>query len=155
MPSVPSGFDLFRANVGDRLESEDYYLAFEVAAELADVFVVRVEKGGATRAGRASISSYLARAMPAMESKYLEMHGSDVGNDSLIWQSDAGERSNFAGMRHSHLDHGEIVFRLQSQQAKWQTEMIVEISFGAMDAVFASKANGRRLLWLSSCPSNR
>ena len=42
--------------------------AFEVAAELRNVLVVGIQNGGAT-GGRDSINSYLARAIPAIESK--------------------------------------------------------------------------------------
>ncbi len=74
----------------------------------------------------------------------LQVHGGDVGDHGLVRQGDAGQRGDFAGVGHPHLDHGEIVFRLESQQPERQTKMIVEISLSAMHAVPDREQMGHR-----------
>ena len=106
-------------------------------------------------AGSASISSYFARAMPAIESKNSRCTGRDVGDHALIRVRDVGQGGDLSGVRHPHFDDGEVVLRLQGEQTEGQSEMIVEVAFGAMNAVFAAKAGARSLLWWWSCPSNQ
>ncbi len=47
-------------------------------------------------------------------------------------------------MGHAHLNHGEIVFRLEGQQPEWQTKMIIEIALGAVYAVLDGEQVGHR-----------
>ena len=94
--------------------------------------------------GRASISSYFARAIPAMESKLSRCTGATLVTTAWFGSAMRASAADFAGVRHPHLNHGEIVFRLQRQQPERQAKMIIEISFGAMHAVLDREQMGHR-----------
>ena len=72
------------------------------------------------------------------------MDGGNVGDYGLVRQSDSGEGGNFSRVGHSHLHHGKVVCRFESQQPERQTKMIIEIPFGAMHAVLDREQMGHR-----------
>src|ERR1700690_636417 len=131
-------FDLLGAHVCNGLEAEEHDFAFEGAAELAGVFIVGVEKSGA-RAGQGFDQLILGARNAGDRFEIFEMYWGDVGDDSLIWQRNAREGGNLAGVRHPHFDYGEIVLGLEREQAEGESEMIVEIAFCAADAVLDRK----------------
>ena len=133
---VPSGpiICMFSARKSAMGFSPNRYFAFEIAPELADVFIVGIQEGGAG-AGQ-SLDQFVFGAGDARYGfEVLQMHRRDVGDDALIRKRDSRQRGNLASVRHTHFHHGEIVFRFERQQSERETEVIVEISLGAMDAV--------------------
>ena len=86
-------------------------------------------------AGRDSISSYLARAIPASESKNSRCTGATLVTTPISGCAIFAKRANLAGVRHAHLDDGDVVLGFQLQQHKRQAEMIVEVAFGLQHAV--------------------
>ena len=126
------------------LHSEQDDLALEVAPELAHIFIIGIQHGCA--AVRKSFDQFIFCAGDSGDGvEALQMHGSNVGHDGLVRRGNAGQGGDFAGVGHPHLNHGEIVFRLESQQPEWQTKMIIEISLGAMHAVLDGEQMGHRL----------
>ena len=75
----------------------------------------------------------------------LQMHRGNVRDHRLVRQRDASQSRNFARVRHPHLNHREIVFRLERQQPERQTKMIIEIALGAMHAILDREQVGHRL----------
>ena len=101
--------DVFRphicCNTCRWLQSEQDDLALEVAAELAHIFIVCIQHCCA--AVRQSFDQFIFRARDSSDRvEALQMHRGDVGDHGLVRQSDASQRGNFAGVRHTHLDHG-------------------------------------------------
>ena len=132
------GLDVFGADISDGIEAEEYDLAFEIAAELADILVIGVEERGA--GGGEGLDQLVLCACDAGDGiEVFEMHGSDVGDEALVGARDAGEGGNFASVVHPHFDDGKIVFRFEREQAERETEVIVEVALGAVDAVFGGQ----------------
>ncbi len=76
-------FDVFCADIGGGLHAVEDDLAFVVAAELAYVFVISVEEGGAV-AGKSFDQFVLGAGDTGERIEEFKMHGSDVGDDALI-----------------------------------------------------------------------
>ena len=68
-------------------------------------------------AGSDSINSYLARAIPASESKNSRCTGATLVTTPISGCAILRQRTNLAGMGHSHFNHSDIVLRLQLQAA--------------------------------------
>ena len=117
MPSVPMASMFSARTSADGIEAEENDLAFEIAAELADIFVIGVEERGAG-GGRASISSYFARAMPAMNRSISRCTGATLVTRPCSGLAMLGEGGNFASVVHPHFDDGKIVFRFEREQAE-------------------------------------
>ncbi len=101
-----------RRNAGCGLHPKHHHLALEIAAELADIFIVGVQDCRATvRKGRNQLVFRARDAGNGVEA--LQMHGSHVGDHGFVRQSDAGQGGNFSRVRHPHLDDSDIVFRFE------------------------------------------
>ena len=102
---------ILSSNVGYRAHSVGYNLAFEVAAELRNVFVIGIEHGDSS--GGERLDELILRARNAGKRiKKLQVHGSDVGHNANVGPRDLRQRANFSGMRHPHFDDRDIVLGL-------------------------------------------
>ena len=127
--------------VGCGLESKGHNPTSEVAPELRDVLIVRVEHGGSS--GRKRLDELVLSASNAGQRiEELNVHRRHAGHHSGIGLSDLGQRLNFAQVRHPHLDDRHVVLRLKLQEHKRQAKVVVEVAFGLQHAV-ASRENVR------------
>ena len=78
--------------------------------------------------------------------KVLAVGAADVGDDSPIGTGNARERGDFAGMRHAHLDHRDLMLGLELQQLQRQSKGIVQIPFGFKYREARAQNLGDRLL---------
>ncbi len=100
----------------------------KVAPELAHVGIVTIEDGDAGSGQALHQLIFGARNAGHAIGKILGVGTADVGDDPPIGVSDASQRSDFAGMRHPHLDHGNLMLRLQFEQLQGHAEFVVEVS---------------------------
>ncbi len=100
----------------------------KVAPELAHVGIVAIEDGDAG-SGQA-LHQLIFGACNARHAigKILSVGTADVGDDPPIGVSNASQGRDFAGVRHAHLDHGNLMLRLQFQQLQGHAEFIVQVS---------------------------
>ncbi len=127
-PCGPQLLDLLRLGLGAGAASEIDSLAAEVATELADIRIVAVQKGDAI--GGQRLDQFILGARNAADAvgKVLRMRVADIGDHAPVGRCDPGQRGNFAGVRHAHLNHGDIVCGLQLEQLQRQSEAIVQIA---------------------------
>ena len=141
------GLDILRADVCGYdcrwLQSKCKHFALEVAAELAHIFVVGIQHRGASV--RKTLDQLIFRPRDSGDRiEIFQMHGGNVGHHRLVGQRDPGQGRDLSSVRHSHLNHSNIVLGLEHQQSERKTKMIVEISLGAMHAVFRGQQMGHR-----------
>ena len=63
------------------------------------------------------------------------MHRCDAGDDAGFRLGYFRESSDFSGMRHAHLDDGNLLLGLELEQHERQSKMVVEVAFGLEDTV--------------------
>ena len=125
----PAGLNILSADIRGCASSVRDHLTLEVASELRDVFIVSVENGRPTV--RKRFNQLVLRPGDAGERiEELQVYGSNVGDHADLWLRNLGQGANLTGVRHAHLDHGDVVFRFQLQQHEGQSEMIIEVAFG-------------------------
>src|SRR5947209_20136816 len=98
--------------------------AMKVAAKLRYVGIVCVQKRDPT--GREGGDQLILRAGDSSDSfrKEFQMNRGDRSHYSPVRSCDFAECCDFSRVRHSHFDHGNVVFRLELQKLERQTEMI-------------------------------
>src|SRR5260370_32758647 len=109
------------------MNAERNHLALEVATELADVVVLRVQHRHT--AGMKSLNHLVFRTRDVSQrSEELEMHRRHTSHYSQIVVRERAKRVNLSRVIHPHLNHGEIMPALELKQLKRKSNMVVEIS---------------------------
>ena len=109
------------------MQTERHDPAVEVAAELRNIFVVGVQHGDA--AGVQRLDQLILGARDCGDGfEELQMNGRDHGHHAAIRLRQPGQRSNFARVRHPHLDDCDLVLGLQLQQLQRHAEVVVQIA---------------------------
>ena len=116
--------------------------AGKIAAELRGVGIVAVEEGDAIRGEGGDEFEFGARDAGVALLKVLNVRGTDVGDDAPIGRGDAGQRSDLAGVIHSHFDDGDFVLRGEAEELQRQAEVIIQIAFGPEDTKLCGKRGG-------------
>ena len=87
----------------------------EVATELGDVRVVRVEHGGG--GVRQGFNQFVLGAGDVCDRiKELEMNGRDAGDNAGIRRGNLGQRGDLPGMVHAHLHHCYLMLCFEFEQ---------------------------------------
>src|SRR3954466_10139043 len=110
------------------LDAKLNHFAVKVPAKLRHVGIVGIQKRDST--GRERGDQLILRTGDSGDSfwKEFEMNWGDRSYHSPVWFGDFAQRCDFSSVRHSHFDHGNVVFRLELQKLKRQTKMIIQIA---------------------------
>ena len=103
----------------------------KVAPELRHVGIVRIQKrDGTSRAcGESPAPAHIWRAQfRRCRRENSRVRVAHVGHDAPVRRSDPAQRRDFARVRHAHLDHRNLVFRLKLEQLQRQAEVVVQVA---------------------------
>src|SRR6185312_4588768 len=119
---------ILRTHVYTIAHSVQHRTLAHASAKGRDALIVAVQKRYAVRGQR--FHQLILGACDPVDTirKKLQVHRRNVRHDGPIWFRDLRQRADFAGVVHSHLQHRDLVFALQTQQLQWQTKMVVEVS---------------------------
>ncbi len=85
--------------------------------------------------------------MPAWPvGKVFNVRGADVGDHAPVGRGDAGQRGNFAGVIHAHLDDRDFVLGHEAQQLQRQAEVVVQIALRFEHVEFCAERGGHGFL---------
>ena len=115
--------DVCGARIGTRTDAEVDGTTVKITPELPHVGVVAVEECDPMSGQALHQLIFGARDARHTIGKILRVGAADVGDDAPIGVSDAGQRRDFAGMRHPHLDHGNFMLRLELEQLQGQYQI--------------------------------
>ena len=140
----PTRFDVLSSDVGGSPRAIADHFALEIAPELRNIFVIRIQNRCAP--GRQGGNQLVLGARDRRQGvKIFEVNRGYHSYHTNLGLSDFRQGRNFPGMRHSHFNDRYVVLRLQFQKHQWQAEVIVEIAFGLQHAVASSEQVGNRL----------
>src|SRR5205823_11019604 len=109
------------------------HLAFEVAAELADIVIIGIEHGYA--AWMQGFDDFVLGAGNfSQRVEEFQMHGRNRSDYGQIMMGQSAEGANLTRMIHAHLDDSDLMLRLQLQQLKRQADVIVQVTSALEDA---------------------
>ncbi len=78
--------------------------------------------------------------------KVLNVRRAHVGDHAPVGRGNQRQRGDLAGVVHAHLDHRDLVLRLQAQQLQRQAEAVVQIALGLEHVELCAQRRGNRFL---------
>src|SRR5262249_30667808 len=127
-PAGAKLLDVRGARVGARPNAEINRTPTEVASELAYVGIVTIKDRDTGNRQALHQLIFGTRDPRYTIGEILRVSTANIGHYAPIRVSNAGQGRDFTGMRHAHLDHGDLMFRFEFEELQRHAEFIVEVS---------------------------